>query len=124
MAKKKVSTRKKTVKKTKTSLKEMFTLSRQQKVVLGSFLFFLGIGLFFAFISFFFNWRIDQSEISQFYNRTSATKNWLSKFGAAVSHFFIFKGFGISALMIPVLTSLTGVYLFFDLNKKRLLQFV
>ncbi len=123
MAKRKVSTKKKTVKKPKTTLKEKFMLSRQQKVVLGSFLFFLGIGLFFAFVSFFFNWRIDQSEISQFYNRTSATKNWLSKFGAAVSHFFIFKGFGISALVIPVLTSLTGVYMFFDLNKKRLLGF-
>ncbi|MEW7291628.1 FtsK/SpoIIIE family DNA translocase [Aquimarina sp. 2304DJ70-9] len=122
MAKRKVSTKRKTTKK-KTSLKEKFTLSRQQKVVLGSFLFFLGIGLFFAFISFFFNWKIDQSEISQFYNRTSSPKNWLSKFGALVSHFFIFKGFGISALVIPVLTSLTGVYLFFDLNKRKLAGF-
>ncbi|WP_109300139.1 DNA translocase FtsK [Aquimarina sp. AU474] len=123
MAKRKVSTKRKTTKKPKTSLREKFTLSRQQKVVLGSFLFFLGIGLFFAFISFFFNWKIDQSEISQFYNRTSSPKNWLSKFGATVSHFFIFKGFGISALILPVLTSLTGVYLFFDLNKRKLAGF-
>ena len=123
MAKRKVSTKRKTTKKPKTSLKEKFTLSRQQKVVFGCFLFFLGIGLFFAFISFFFNWKIDQSEVSQFYNRTSSPKNWLSKFGATVSHFFIFKGFGISALIIPVLTSLTGIYMFFDLNKKRLLGF-
>ncbi|GGX15189.1 FtsK/SpoIIIE family DNA translocase [Aquimarina muelleri] len=123
MAKKKVSTKKKTTTKTTKPLKEKFKLSRQQKVVLGSFLFFLGIGLFFAFISFFFNWKIDQSEVSQFYNRTSSPKNWLSKFGAGVSHFFIFKGFGISALFIPVLTSLTGIYLFFDLSRKRLFGF-
>ncbi len=123
MAKKKVSTKRKTTKKTKTPLKEKLALSRQQKVVLGSFLFFLGIGLFFAFISFFFNWKIDQSEISQFYNRASAPKNWLSKFGATVSHFFIFKGFGVSSLVLPVLTSLTGIYLFFDLNKKKLAGF-
>ncbi len=123
MAKRKVRTKRKTTKKTKTSLKEKFTLSRQQKVVLGSFLFFLGIGLFFAFISFFFNWKIDQSEITQFYDRASSTKNWLSKFGASVSHFFIFKGFGISALVLPVLTSLTGIYLFFDLNKRKLAGF-
>ncbi len=123
MAKRKVSTKKKTVKKTKTPLKDRYTLSRQQKVIIGSFLFFFGIGLFFAFISFFFNWRIDQSEISQFYDRTSSTKNWLSKFGASVSHFFIFKGFGIPALVIPVLTSLTGVYMFFDLSKKKLYGF-
>ncbi len=123
MAKRKVSTKRKTTKKTKTSLKEKLTFSRQQKVVVGSFLFFLGIGLFFAFISFFYNWKIDQSEVSQFYARTSSPKNWLSKFGATVSHFFIFRGFGISALILPVLTSLTGVYLFFDLNKKRLAGF-
>ncbi len=123
MAKRKVSTKRKTTKKPKISLKERFTMSRQQKVVLGSFLFFLGIGLFFAFISFFFNWKMDQSEISQFYNRTSTAKNWLSKFGATVSHFFIFKGFGVSSLILPVLTSLTGVYLFFDLNKRKLAGF-
>ncbi len=123
MAKKKVSTKRKTTKKPKTPLKERLALSRQQKVVLGSFLFFLGIGLFFAFISFFFNWKIDQSEISQFYNRASSPKNWLSKFGATVSHFFIFKGFGVSSLILPVLTSLTGVYLFFDLSKRKLAGF-
>ncbi len=123
MAKRKVSTKRKTTKKPKTSLKEKLALSRQQKVVFGSFLFFLGIGLFFAFISFFYNWKIDQSEISQFYTRASSPKNWLSKFGATVSHFFIFRGFGVSALILPVLTSLTGVYLFFDLSKKKLAGF-
>lgn len=120
MAKKKVTSKRNKTKKTKTSLKEKFTLSRQQKVVIGSFLFFLGIGLFFAFISFFYNWKVDQSEVSQFYNRTVSVKNWLSKFGASVSHFFIYKGFGVASLIIPVLTSLTGVYLFFDLSRKKL----
>ncbi|MBQ4821300.1 DNA translocase FtsK [Aquimarina sp. MMG016] len=123
MAKKKATTKRKTNTKTKTSLKEKFNLSRQQKVVLGSFLFFLGIGLFFAFISFFYNWKVDQSEVSQFYNRTISVKNWLSKFGASVSHFFIYKGFGIASLIIPVLTSLTGIYLFFDLSRKKLAGF-
>ncbi len=123
MAKKKASTRKKVIKKPKTSLKQKLTVSRQQKVVMGAFLFFLGLGLFFAFVSFFFNWKADQSEIAQFYDRTTVAKNWLSKFGATVSHFFIFQGFGISALAIPVLTALTGIYYFFDLNKKRLLGF-
>ncbi|QKX07161.1 DNA translocase FtsK [Aquimarina sp. TRL1] len=123
MAKKKTTTKRKSTKGSKTTLKEKLTFSRQQKVVLGSFLFFLGIGLFFAFISFFYNWKIDQSEISQFGNREAEVKNWLSKFGASVSHFFIFKGFGISALILPVLISLSGVYLFFDLNRKKLAGF-
>ncbi|WP_299438988.1 DNA translocase FtsK [uncultured Aquimarina sp.] len=123
MAKKKATTKRKTTKKPKIPLKERLTLSRQQKVVLGSFLFFLGIALFFAFVSFFFNWKIDQSEISEFPNRTSSAKNWLSISGAKVSDFFIFRGFGISALILPVLISLTGVYLFFDLNRKKLAGF-
>ena len=52
MAKKKVTTKKKTTKKPKVPLRERLRLSRQQKVILGSFLFFLGIALFFAFVSF------------------------------------------------------------------------
>ncbi|WP_378175650.1 DNA translocase FtsK 4TM domain-containing protein [Aquimarina sp. SS2-1] len=123
MVKKKVTTKRKTAKKPKTPLKERWKLSRQQKVVLGSFLFFLGIALFFAFVSFFFNWKIDQSEISEFPNRTASAKNWLSISGAKVSDFFIFRGFGISALILPVLISLTGVYLFFDLNRRKLAGF-
>ena len=123
MAKKKATTKRKTTKKTKAPLKERLSLSRQQKVILGSFLFFLGIALFFSFISFFFNWKIDQSEISQFPDRTASAKNWLSISGAKVSDFFIFRGFGISALILPVLISLTGVYLFFDLNRKKLAGF-
>ena len=123
MAKRKATTKKNTTKTPKRTLRERFTLSRQQKVVLGTFLFFLGIALFFAFLSFFYNWKVDQSEISQFTNRNATPKNWLSKFGAEVSHFFIFRGFGISSLIIPVLTSLTGIYLFFDLNRKKLAGF-
>ncbi|KAA1246913.1 DNA translocase FtsK [Aquimarina sp. RZ0] len=123
MAKKKTVRKKKPATKPKTPLKERFILSRQQKVVFGSFLFFLGIALFFAFISFFFNWKIDQSELSQFPNRSASAKNWLSVSGAKVSNFFIFRGFGVSALILPVLISLTGVYLFFDLNRKKLAGF-
>ena len=113
MAKKKVTTKKK---KPKKPLKERLLLSRQQKVILGSFLFFLGIALFFAFVSFFFNWKIDQSEIAQFPNRNSSAKNWLSISGAKVSDFFIFQGFGLSAIILPILMSLTGV--FFCLNQR------
>ncbi len=123
MAKKKTVIKKKTVKKPSIPLKERFQLSRQQKVLLGSFLFFLGIGLFFAFISFFFNWKVDQSELTAFSDRAVVSKNWLNKFGALVSHFFIFKGFGVSALILPVLTAVTGVYLFFDLDRKKVLGF-
>ncbi|TVZ28060.1 S-DNA-T family DNA segregation ATPase FtsK/SpoIIIE [Gillisia sp. Hel_I_86] len=120
MAKKKASTRK--TKNTKIK-KPGFKFSRQQKVVLGSFLMLLGIALLIAFISFLFNWQADQSTLQDFSNRELVAKNWMSKFGASISDFFIFNGFGLAAFILAGLVTLTGVYLFFDFKLKNLFKF-
>ena len=73
----------------------------------------LSIAMFLSFISFFFNWQQDQSVLSAFSDRTIEAANLLNKFGAAVSHYLIFKGFGISAFILALLIGLTGLYLFF-----------
>lgn len=120
MAKKK-STTKKT--KTKPVRKPIsFKLSRQQQIILGSFLFFLGIGLLFSFISYFFTWKADQSLIIEG-TRDDKSANWLSLVGARISHLFIYKGFGIPALTIAVLTTLSGIYYFFDYKKITLRKY-
>ena len=120
MPKKKAPTRK-----TKdTKIKKLgFKMTRQQKVVLGSFLMLLGIGLLVAFISFLFNWQADQSTLQDFGNRELVAKNWMSKFGASISDFFIYKGFGLAAFILASLVTLTGVYLFFDFKLKNLFKF-
>lgn len=100
-----------------------FLLSKQQKILLGSFLFLLGLAFLFSFISYFFTWQADQSEIGLIAEREIPTKNWLNKFGANVAHFFIYDGFGISALIFGFLITLTGIYYFFDYAKKQLLKF-
>ncbi|WP_410005516.1 DNA translocase FtsK 4TM domain-containing protein [Aequorivita nionensis] len=100
-----------------------FSLSKQQKILLGSFLFLLGLAFLFSFISYFFTWQADQSEIGLLAERELQTKNWLNKFGANVAHFFIYDGFGISALIFGFLVTLTGIYYFFDYAKKQLLKF-
>ncbi len=100
-----------------------FLLSKQQKILLGSFLFLLGLAFLFSFISYFFTWQADQSEIGFLAERELPTKNWLNKFGANVAHFFIYDGFGISALIFGFLITLTGIYYFFDYAKKQLLKF-
>src|SRR5690606_3607543 len=100
-----------------------FSLSKQQKILLGSFLFLLGLALLFSFVSYFFTWQADQSEIGNLAERELQTKNWLNKFGANVAHFFIYDGFGISALIFGFLVTLTGIYYFFDYAKKQLLKF-
>ncbi len=117
MAKKKKSTPK-TLRK-----KLSFSLSKQQKILLGSFLFLLGLALLFSFVSYFFTWQADQSEIGVLAERELQTKNWLNKFGANVAHFFIYDGFGISAFIFAFLVTLTGVYYFFDYSKKPLAKF-
>jgi S-DNA-T family DNA segregation ATPase FtsK/SpoIIIE len=120
MAKKKTAT----AKKPKTARKKItFTLSKQQKILLGSFLFFLGAALIFSFISYFFTWQADQTAIGTLGERELQTQNWLNKFGTNVGHFFIYRGFGIAAFIIAFLITLTGIYYFFDFTKKQLRRF-
>ena len=119
MAKKKAKTKKTTQKKRNFSLK----LNRQQKVVLGSFLMLFGLGLIVAFISFLFNWQADQSILNEFANREVEAKNWLSKSGATVSDFFIYRGFGIAAFSIAILILLSGIYLFLGYKSSNLRKF-
>lgn len=120
MAKKKTATSKKAKKPRK---KVSFALSKQQKILLGSFLFFLGLALLFSFISYFFTWQADQSAVGELGERELVTKNWLNKFGTNVGHFFIYDGFGIASFIIGFLITLTGIYFFFDYAKKQLVKF-
>lgn len=120
MAKKKTSTSKKK----KTPRKKIsFALSKQQKILLGSFLFFLGLALIFSFVSYFFSWQTDQSIVGIIEERELQAENWLNKFGNNVAHFFVYDGFGIAAFIFAFLVTLTGIYYFFDYAKKQLLRF-
>mgnify|MGYP002639406505 CR=1 FL=1 len=117
--KKKTNSKTSKNKRKKLSLK----LSKQQKVILGSFLILFGIALLFSFVSYFFTWQADQSILTENASRDLESKNWLSTFGAYLGHFFIYNGFGISSLIFAFLLTTTGVYYFFDFAKKQLLKF-
>lgn len=103
--------------------KSSFALTKQQKILLGSFLILLGVALLLSFISFFFTWQADQSDIGVWADRNVQAENWLNKFGAHVGHFFVYNGFGISAFIFACLIALTGIYYFFDYAKKPLTKF-
>lgn len=118
MAKKVKKTKAKTTKKKPRSYK----LSKQNKIILGSLLTLFSIALFFSFISFYFNWKDDQSLLTEFQNRNEEAKNLLNKFGAAISHIFIYKGFGLASLIIPFLLCLKGLYMFLGLDQKGMLK--
>jgi len=120
MAKKKT----RTAKQPKAARKKLsFSLSKQQKILLGSFLFFFGVAMIFSFVSYFFTWQADQTVIGELTERELETKNWLKKFGTNVGHFFIYRGFGIAAFNIAFLITISGVYYFFNFKKKQLRRF-
>src|SRR5690554_5318585 len=99
-----------------------FTLSKQQKILLGSFLILLGLALMLSFVSYFFTWQADQSDLGNLTDRNIQSQNWLNKFGANIGHFFIYDGFGVSSFILAFLVIFTGIYYFFDYTKKRLLK--
>ena len=94
-------------------------LNKQQKLVLGVFLVLFGAYLFIAFTSYLFTWKVDQNEIGKL-ARSVQSENIMSIVGASISHFFVYKGFGISALILAILTSFTGLYFFLDIQLKSL----
>ena len=100
--------------------KPKFKLSHQQKIILGSLLMLFSIGCFIAFVSFFSTWQEDQSLLSEFGNRELEAQNWLNKFGASISHFFIYEGFGVASFIFLALLFQTGLYLFLNIGTKKL----
>lgn len=104
----------------KTSVISKFSLSRQQKITLGILLVLLSVALAVSFISFFVNGKYDQSELGNFTDRNAQVQNWLGKFGAFLSDFFIYRGFGVASFLFVRLLFLTGAYLVLDLAVSKL----
>ncbi|MCJ7466542.1 MAG: DNA translocase FtsK, partial [Maribacter sp.] len=96
--------------------------SKQNKIILGSLLMLFSVALFFSFISFYFTWQADQSLLTEFADRNKEAENLLNKFGASVSHLFLYKGFGLAALIFAFLLFITGLHLFLSLKKSGLLK--
>jgi S-DNA-T family DNA segregation ATPase FtsK/SpoIIIE len=96
-----------------------FFKNKQTHLGFGVFLVLFSFWLLGAFYSFFNHWFQDQSQLVDFTNRAVTTKNGLSKIGASISHFFIYKGFGIAAFIIPILVFLTGIYLIINIPLKK-----
>ena len=123
----KKTTSKKTTAKTKKPLQlPSLKLNRLQEVIIGSALVVIGLLLLFSFISYLFTGTQDQSVLQELGARTTPTKNWISQLGAWLGDVFIYKGFGIPAFSIAILTIISGIFLFasgnsaFSLSRKRI----
>ena len=94
--------------------------SRQTQTILGLFIGLFSIFLLVSFISYLFNWQQDQSQLSNFSDKTITVKNLLGKIGASISHFFIYKSFGVAILYLPILLFFSGLFIFLKGNFKRM----
>ena len=95
---------------------------RQRQILFGSFLLLLGVLLLLAFTSYLFHWKADQSTLGQWGDDQVATENMVRKLGAWISHQMIAQGVGISAYIMALLISYTGLALFFNRFKTRLIE--
>ncbi|MBA4242186.1 MAG: cell division protein FtsK [Sphingobacteriaceae bacterium] len=104
---------KSSVKETKASLLErwnktvtIYKNERTQKLV-GLLLMLAGVYLFIALLSYIFTWEKDQDKVlgplSELFAIDTKVFNWLGKFGALVSHQFMYKWFGVASfILVPV----------------------
>jgi len=79
---------------------------RTQKLV-GLLLMLAGVYLFIALLSYIFTWEKDQDKVlgplSELFAIDTKVFNWLGKFGALVSHQFMYKWFGVASfILVPV----------------------
>ena len=95
---------------------------RSREILFGGFLVLTGVLIIIAFSSYFFSWKVDQSNLSQLANRSIESSNLLSKLGAEISHLMIYEGVGIAAYIFAYLILSSGLFLFFNLQKKTIVQ--
>lgn len=90
--------------------------NRQYKFIIGSFLVLIAIALLVSFVSYFFTGNEDQSQLDALTNRSVKAKNLLGKFGAELSNFFIYNGFGVASFLFVKMIAMIGIYFILDLS--------
>ncbi len=98
-------------------VKQLLKDERTHKIA-GSVCVLLAILLFIAFTSYLFTWQEDQSEVMTlgtrlFWGTEVKVDNLMGTFGAFISHFFLYKGFGVASYLLCTLFFVIGINLFF-----------
>jgi len=102
--------------------KEKKELSSAKRLFIGSSLAILSIFLFVSFASYFFTGEIDQSNLYSFSDKNITNSNSLGKIGAIISDFFIYKGFGVSSIIISFLIFLSSLHVLLEIKKRKLIK--
>ncbi len=94
-------------------------LARDERTwkIVGSLFLLLALFLFISFISYLFTWRQDQAiaqqGLSVLLDNDKPVANLLGRFGAVISHFFIFKAFGLASFLVCTFFFVVGINLLF-----------
>ena len=91
---------------------------RRLHLAVGFFLLITSVYLFTALLSYLFTGKADQSVVESMGDAAMQTTglevtNWLGLFGALLSHYFIYKWFGIAAFLFPPLLFVFGYRIVF-----------
>ena len=96
---------------------------RKTKSITGTILLLLSIYLFIAFVSYLFTWKQDQNLIIDkgffefiFGDTSTEVSNWLGKFGAWISHLFIYSWFGVASFAFSLLCFISGIRLLVNIR--------
>ncbi|EAR13066.1 putative FtsK/SpoIIIE-like protein [Polaribacter irgensii 23-P] len=98
-----------------------FLKTKQAQTIFGFFLMSFSFFLCIAFISFFSKGQEDQSTLHHLSDRAIKSENLLGKFGANLSHFFIFRGFGIAGFIIAYQLFLSGLFILFKRKLSKII---
>ncbi|MDW8205815.1 MAG: DNA translocase FtsK [Cytophagales bacterium] len=80
-----------------------FLQDRRFHITLGLLLIAFSFILALSFISYFYTGEADQSIIESWDSSNTTAQNWLGRFGAVLSYYFIYRWFGIASfLFIPI----------------------
>lgn len=98
-------------------VKQLLKDERTHKIA-GSIFLLLSLLFFIAFTSYLFTWEEDQDKVlsqgsSMLLGSDTPVANMMGTFGAYISHFFFYKGFGIASYLVCTLFFVIGVNLFF-----------
>ena len=102
--------------------KQKKELSSSKRLFIGSALIITAIFLFSSFVSYIFTGEIDQSSLNNFFDKNEINSNILGKLGARISEFFIYRGFGISSIILSFLIFLSALHILLDIKNKNLLK--
>lgn len=99
--------------------------------ITGLFMLLMAVYSLIAFTSFIFTWEEDQDKVlgswfSILSDPDLRVENWLGKFGAILSHQFIYEWFGVSSFLFSVILLVTGIRVVFEVTLyplKKLYQY-